>query len=84
MTGAGPVRSFDTMSIDERSLADQPRIARRAVIAAATLFGVIAALHGFWAMGITWPFGDNEALSRTVFGGPASTFRLSPAEWWGW
>lgn len=78
MTGAGPVRSFDTMRIDERRLADQSRIARSAAIVAGTLFGVIAGLHGLWATGITWPFGDKEALSETVFGAPASMFP-SPA-----
>jgi len=62
------------MRINEPSLADQSRIARIAAIVAGTLFGVIAALHGLWATGITWPFGDKEALSETVFGSPASTF----------
>lgn len=74
MTGAGPVRSFDTMKNDERRLADQSRTARIAAIVAGSLFGVIAGLHGLWATGITWPFGDKEALSETVFGAPASTF----------
>ena len=74
MTGARSRRSFDTMRIDEPSLADQSRIAHIAAIVAGTLFGVIAALHGLWATGITWPFGDKEALSETVFGSPASTF----------
>ena len=78
MTGSGPVRSFDTMRIDERRLADQSRIARNAAIVAGTLFAVIAGLHGLWATGITWPFGDKEALSETVFGAPASMFP-SPA-----
>jgi len=77
MTGAGPVRSVDAMNNDE---ARQPqgsrtvRTARTAAIVAGVLFGAIAALHGLWALGITWPFGDKEALSETVFGSPASTF----------
>ncbi len=62
------------MRVDEPSLADQSRITRIAAIVAGTLFGAIAALHGLWATGITWPFGDKEALSETVFGSPASTF----------
>ncbi len=62
------------MRIDEPGLADQSRIVRIAAIVAGTLFGVIAALHGLWATGITWPFGDKDALSETVFGSPASTF----------
>lgn len=74
MTGAGRIRSFDTMRSEEPSLADQSRITRIAAIAASTLFGAIAALHGLWATGITWPFKDKEALSETVFGSPASTF----------
>jgi len=50
------------------------RTARTAAIIAGVLFAAIAALHGLWAVGITWPFGDKEALSQTVFGSPASTF----------
>ncbi len=62
------------MRTDEPSFADQSRIVHIAAIVAGTLFGAIAALHGLWATGITWPFGDREALSETVFGSPASTF----------
>ncbi len=74
MTGAGRIRTLDAMSNHEATRTDRSRIARVAAIVAGTLFGAIAVLHGLWATGITWPFGDKEALSETVFGGPASTF----------
>ncbi len=53
---------------------DRSRFARTAASVAGVLLGAMAALHGLWATGITWPFGDKEALSETVFGAPASMF----------
>ncbi len=53
-------------------------LARRSAIAASAVLAAIAALHITWAAGSTWPFSDKEALSQTVWGGPASTFP-SPA-----
>jgi hypothetical protein len=62
------------MRNDEARQAQGSRTARTAAITAGVLLAAIAALHGLWAVGITWPFGDKEALSQTVFGSPASTF----------
>jgi hypothetical protein len=38
--------------------------------AAAIVFFLIAALHGYWALGGVWPGRDAESLARTVVGGP--------------
>ncbi len=80
MIGARSGRSFDTMRIDEPSLADQSRTARIAIVAG-TLFGAIAALHGLWATGVTWPFrGQGGPVRDLRWGG---VFTELPQTWKG-
>ncbi len=46
---------------------------------AAAAFAILAALHGYWALGGFWPGHDSESLARTVVGSPPGS--AAPGPW---
>lgn len=53
-----------------------------AATAAATVFAVLAALHGYWALGGFWPGRDSESLAQTVVGSPPGSAAPGPGPCW--
>jgi hypothetical protein len=53
-----------------------------AAAVAASAFVVLAALHGYWALGGLWPGRDSASLARTVVGSPPGSAAPGPGPCW--